>query len=344
MKTKLLFSCLLSSTFLFAQNIFKDDLLTYTPGQVLSGQGSWTNNSTTGGLGSCAGIGCTNATVDNRVMSYLNYGSTTKALTILPNKDGIGRELIPSITNGDLYIGMVLNLTNAFINANDFFRVVNGAISSVGFRMYAEDTGESNGKYKIGIKKAALGNSTEFASDLLNYNSDNLIILKYTFGPNVSDDILSVYINPVYANGEPMTSSATTNVGEDQANDIDRVAFRLNQNVAMPTGAVSLISVARTWFDLGFIPLAINEYDNKPLTIISTQAKNGILAIDSNRAINNATLNIYTITGQLLEKQMISLEPTSNEIIINPIATSSIYLIEVIEITGKKQVQKIIIN
>ena len=44
---------------------------------------------------------------------------------------------------------MVINMSNAAVTANDFFRVVNGIISSVGFRMYVQDTGEGNNKYKM---------------------------------------------------------------------------------------------------------------------------------------------------------------------------------------------------
>jgi hypothetical protein len=344
MKTKLLITCLITSSFLFAQNIFKDDLSTYTAGQVLSGQGSWTNNSTTGGLGGCAGVGCTNATVDSRVMTYLNYGSTTQALTILPNKDGIGREIIPSITDGVFYVGMVINISNTAVSANDFFRVVNGIISSVGFRMYVQDTGEGNNKYKIGIKKAALSNSTEFAPDLLDYNVDNLIILKYEYGSSIADDVLSVYINPIYASGEPVTPSASTNIGEDQADDIDRIAFRLNQTQSMPSGAASLISVARTWFDLGFIPLSIEQFDAASLTVIGSQVSKGLLSINSNMAISNAKLNIYTITGQLIENKTISLEATINDIAINPIRSSSVYIVELLTENGTKFTKKITTN
>lgn len=344
MKKTALILLLIIPAIALSQNIFKDDLTSYTVGQVLSGQGSWTNDSTTGGLGGCAGVGCTNATVGSQTMSYLNYGSTTKVLNILPNKDGVGRELIPSITDGVLYVGMVINMSNAAVTANDFFRVVNGIISSVGFRMYVQDTGEGNNKYKIGIKKGALGNSTEFAPDLLDYNVDNLIILKYAYGSDVADDLLSVYINPDYQSGEPIIPSASTNVGVDQSDDIDRVAFRLNQTQNIPTGAASLVSVARTWYDIGFIPLAVNQFENIPLTIIGNNAKNGSLSIISSRTINDAKLNIYTVTGVLIEKQNLSIENTTNEISINPIQSTGIYIVEIVENTGRRQVQKIKIN
>ena len=86
MKKTTLILLLIIPAIALSQNIFKDDLTSYTVGQVLSGQGSWTNDSTTGGLGGCAGVGCTNATVGSQTMSYLNYGSTTKVLNIYQTK------------------------------------------------------------------------------------------------------------------------------------------------------------------------------------------------------------------------------------------------------------------
>lgn len=342
MKKTLLILSFIITGFVQAQNIFKDDLSTYIVNQLLNGQGSWTNDSLTYGLGGCAGTGCTNSVVIAQNISYPNYGSTTKALKIEPNKDGIGYPISPIVTNGDLYVGMVINISNASGTANDFLRIVNGIISSVAFRMYVQDNG--SGAFNVGIKKGGSSNLTVFAADNLSYNQDHLVIMKYTHLSAVADDVLNVYIDPVYASGEPISPSATTNIGSDQTGTIDRIAFRLNQSQNMPTGAASLVSVARTWFDLGFIPLAVNEYENKRLTIIGNNAKNGSLSIISSRTINDVKLNIYTVTGVLIEKQTLSLENITNEISINPIQAAGVYIVEIIENTRRRQVQKITIN
>lgn len=96
--------------------------------------------------------------------------------------------------------------------------------------------------------------------------------------------------------------------------------------------------------DIGFIPLVVNQFENNPLTIIGNNAKNGSLSIISSRTINDAKLNIYTVTGVLIEKQNLSIENTTNEISINPIQSTGIYIVEIVENTGRRQVQKIKIN
>ena len=330
-------------SFTNAQSIFKDDLSTYIVNSPLNSQGPWTNNSATFGLGGCSGTGCTNANVIAQNMSYPNYGTTTKALKIDAGKDGIGRAISPVVTNGDLYVSMVLNLTSSLANANDFLRVASGVSSNVTFRMYAQPN--ANGAYNIGIKKGGSSNSTVYATDELIYGLDYLIVLKYSHFAGISDDIVKVYINPVYENGEPTLPSATTDIGSDQSGSIDRIAFRLNQNVAMPSGAASLLSIAKNWDSLGFIPLGINNnnFDNL-FTIVGNQAKNGILNISSSKEFSNANVAIYTITGVLVENTKINIQNGNSSIIISPIQASGVYIVQLIDNSGKKYSQKIIIN
>ena len=83
MSKKLLLLALLNSFAMFSQIIFNDDFSSYSTGQPLSGQGSWTNNSSlNGGLGSCSGFGCVSSSIVNNTVSYPNYGTATKSLSI----------------------------------------------------------------------------------------------------------------------------------------------------------------------------------------------------------------------------------------------------------------------
>ncbi len=341
MKKTLLFLILFSLSNTNAQSIFKDNLASYVSYIPLNSQGAWNNSSATGG----GGLGgpcntCTAANVIPQTMGYLNYGTTTKALQINASKDGIGRPIFPVITSGDLYVGLVLNLTNAAANASDFLRVVNGTNAITTFRMYAQLG--TNGGYNIGIKKGAVDNATVFATDELQYNQDNLIILKYAHLPGTNDDVVSVYVNPEYALGEPINPTATVNSGIDQSGNLDRVAFRLNQTLAMPSGAVSLVSVATDWASLGFITLGVKELDAKnPFKIVSNEAENGVLKIKSVTNIGDAKINIYSLTGALVESKPIAINNGDTAININPLHKSTIYLLEITGKTGERFIDKI---
>jgi Secretion system C-terminal sorting domain len=342
MKRKLLILSLLSLGFIQSQNIFKDDFAGYATGVPLSSQGLWTNNTSAPniGLGGCNGTGCTSANVVPQAITYLNYGTTNKVLKIDPNKDGVAHPILPIITGGDFYVAMVLNLTTSNVAPNDFLRIDSGAISNVTCRMLAKD---NTFGFFVGIRKGATSNATVYTPNSYDYSIDHLVVMKYSHQPLGDDDIVSVYVDPVYASGEPAIADATVASGLDQTGTIDRLGFRLNQALAMPTGAAGLVSVSTTWAGLGFVPLATSNFYKNTFVINSAAANSGILSIESTIALNNAKLEIFDIQGRSIENKIVSLQEKNNEISINPITNSGIYIVEITS-ENKKITQKIAIK
>lgn len=353
MNTKLLLTCLFSSCLLTAQNIFKDDLSTYITGTPIHSQGLWShiNDAANGGFGAGAcnpvssGGTCSSSNVVANPLSYLNFGSSGKSIEIAGFLDNPGHPIQPVVIDGDLYVGVVLNLATAptLASASDFFRAANSDTSLITFRLLVQDAGTG---YKVGIKKGGSGNPAVYTDAIFNYSQDNLVILKYSHLSEANDDILNLYMNPDYASGEPAIPSATTNLGIDQSGNIDRIFFRLgfNNTGSLPTGYAGLISAALSWFNLGFIPLSVDQFDRSSFTILGSQASKGLLSLNSKIAISQVTLNIYTITGQLIESKIISLDTNTNDIAINPIHSSSVYIVELLTENGNKFTKKITTN
>lgn len=343
MKIKSILIVLLATFCANAQNIFQDDFNSYIVATPLNGQGTWTNNSSLAGLGNCTPFAtCINATIENIIINYVDYGSAEKAFSIIPDKDGVGT-LFTGVTSGDIYIGFVLNLSNAQANNNsDFFRVMSGNVFNTSCRLYATNT---PGAFFIGVAKAANGNQINFTSNALNYNQDHLIIIKYTLGTGASDDLVSLYIDPVYLNGQPANATISTNVGLDQVGvtGIDRLAFRQNWLNGMPTGKAGLVSVAKTWEDLTFVSLGTQGFSNSNFVMNSINVNSGILSVKSNITLQNGILNIYDIQGRKIENKNISLTENENTIVINPITTAGIYIVEITSEKGKFS-QKIVVQ
>ena len=349
MKKKLLFIALFSIGLLQAQNIFKDDFSTYTVGQELSGQGLWSNSpiAPNVGIGACLPISsmdpCTGTKIIAQPLSYLNYGSSPNSIEIAPIKDGAGRVLSPIVTNGDLYLGIVLNITTAPDAAGspvDFLRVLNGSQFDVAFRLLVKNAGFG---YNIGIRKGASNNATIYTTDLYNYGESVLVIIKYSHLDSFNDDIVKAYINPNYSNGEPLTPSAETANGFDQSGNIDRIAFRLNYNVSasMPSGFAGLVSTSSTWEGLTFEPLGVNQFDKNKLTI-SSSLENGLLNVSSANAIENANLNLYSMTGALLESQTITIPSGNSQITLASKLTTGIYIAQLSDDSGATKSFKIL--
>jgi len=321
----------------WSQNVFQDSFTGYTVNSQLSGQGTWTNNSSNGGLGACAGAICSNAQVVTPGFSYLNYGNSTNALQLLADTDGCGTLFTPTGT-GDVYIGFMVNLTSAVTNPSDFFRVNNGGAFSTAFRMYIKTVSATT--FSIGISK---GSSTAtYTTNSYAFNQNHLIILKYSIASGAADDVLNVYVNPVMANGVPTTPDATTEAGTDPTSALDRLIFRQN-TTGTPTGRAGLVSVAKSWTGLIFPNLDVALPTKASFTINSTDAKAGLLSINATTALDKGTLSIYSIEGKLLESNSISLTPSSNTVSIQPIPTSGVYIVSIAG-NGVQSNQKIFVK
>lgn len=335
--------CILLLAFIkgYSQTIFQDNLNNYTVNTQLSGQGTWTNNSSNGGTGTCTGALCVNAKVLTPGFNYLNYGTSTKSLQLLSDTDGCGTLFTP-VTSGDVYVGFMINVSSAATNPNDFFRVNNGGGFTTAFRVFIKAV--SGNTFSIGISKGAPGNATVYTTNVYSFNQDYLVILKYSHLTGAADDQLNLYVNPVMANGVPTTPDATTNSGTDQSGNLDRLVFRQNTTAATtPTGRAGLVSVARSWTGLIFPNMAASAFSKAHFTINSKNAKNGVLQINALEAIEKATLSIYNLEGKLLENKSITLLNTTNDIGIHPIANEGVYLVS-IEANGEQYSQKVLIN
>lgn len=339
MNKKLLLIALLNCFVSFSQTIFQDNLSNYTTGQTLSGQGTWTNNSSSAGTGACAGVLCTNATVLTPGFSYTNYGTSTKSLQLLADTDGCGTLFTP-ITSGDMYVGFMINVSSAVTSPNDFFRVNNGNSFVTGFRVFIKTV--SANTFTIGISKGTSGNAVVYTTNAYAFNQDCLLILKYSQLAGAADDLLNLYVNPVIANGIPTSPDATTSLGTDQSGTIDRLVFRQNAT-ATPTGRAGLVSVARSWTGLIFPNMSVSQFEKEVFTINSKNSKNGLLGINSTTNLENASLSIYSLDGRLLEKRNINLIDSENSIAINAIQNSGIYIVS-IKGTGINWNQKIYVE
>ncbi len=350
MKKILLFSFSITTMVSIGQNIFRDDLTAYTSGFALHAQGVWSHNTSSPsgpGTGACVPFSATcGATIENNTISYIDYGSSTKTLSLTPNTDGVGHYITPAIATGELYIGMVINISAATSSPIDFFRVLSGSSFNTTFRLIV--TPITGNTFSFGVRKGDTGNVTINTANAYSYNQDHLIIFRYSTLTGANDDELRLYVDPPYISGEPAVPSAISalpnGIGVDQAGNIDRMAFRQNAGPAgMPTGRVGLISASRTWEGLTF-SLANEQFNKETFVIASSQVNQGILNIKSNSTIEKAILTIYDVQGRTIDSESISLNETINDIVINPIRTAGVYIVEILTSTNYRHTQKILVN
>jgi len=342
MKIKLQFCFLFLSLIVSGQTIFSGDFSGYTSNTPLSGQGIWTNNSSNpGGLGTCAGIGCVNTQVKDFSMSYLNYGSTSKAINILPNGDAVGLAF-PAVNSGSVYFSFLLNFSDAVLDpnnasSNDFFRVMGGGNYNTLFRLNAFKVGTN---FVLALQKES---GAKVFTNSLNFNTTYLVVLKYTFNPGATDDVVSLYLNPTMSVTEPSTYTIATSSGSNSSEftSIDRMNFRTNWTT-IPSGYIGLVNVTSSWNNL--LSSSIFSNPEESYNLITSTANSGIITLKlQNELFKNPNYSLFSIDGKLLAKGNIVSQQQENIEVSIPALSKGTYIFT-LEEDMKKETKKFIVH
>jgi Secretion system C-terminal sorting domain len=238
--------------------IFSDDFSAYTTGTQLTGQGAWTNNSSTAGIGACAGFGCTNTQVAASTMAYVGYGAATKAAAISANYDNVGR-IFTNTNAGPVYVAFLLKLTSGIstatgTTAGEFFRIGSGTgFSGYHARIYANAYSTSAaGSFKISASKQGVNSNLSTAATVTDISKTHLVIIKYTINSGTTDDKIDIFVDPIPGASEPTpdgTLSAGTDGGATGTTPINRMIIR-SGDATSPTGQLSNIQMTTSWASL----------------------------------------------------------------------------------------------
>ncbi len=206
------------------------------------------------------------------------------------------------------------------------------------FRLSAYKVGSN---FVLALQKES---GSKVLTSALNFNTNYLVVMKYTFNPGTTDDEISLFINPDVSSAEP-SPSITTNIGSNSSEftSIDRMNFRTNWAV-IPSGYIGLVSVSKSWNSI-LSTSNFSSQNDTTLSIFSNEIKNGKISIlfDSNK-YKNPNYTIFSIDGKnILNGKIFS----NNESNIESISINSLnngtYLF-VLEENGFKETKKFIIN
>ncbi|WP_299116922.1 T9SS type A sorting domain-containing protein [uncultured Winogradskyella sp.] len=320
-----------------SQALFQDSFNGLTSGQELHGQGLWTNATSSGGSGDVFGGVRTNVVAFP--LSYPAYGSSSNSIQSdnTMSSDGPGHLFPSAITSGTFYTSFVINVSDAPPTSGtvyDVIRVLNGSAFSVTLRLFVQESGSG---YNFGIQIGDPSSPKGITTQVYNYNTSYLVVLKYTINGGVVNDTLDLFVNPDYANGEPATptlAAPPTSLSLEYASNVDRFTFVWNiPNSGRFAGHVGLVSVASTWSDLVLSNNDIN-YNNLDVKYI-----NNSKSIQFNDSVTGQ-MNIYNVTGQSIKKLQMN-----NESIVNlSDLKTGIYLSKFTSINGEAKTFKFVVN
>lgn len=326
------------SVCLFSQNLFREDFGTFNTNQTLSGQGNWTNNASSYGLGSCTGSSCTNSSVVQQTVGYLNWGTANRSVVLTPNGDGCG---LPFTTqsSGVFYIGFVLRLTDCSYSSYDFIHLSGSTSQTVALKVHVVKTSAT--QYNVGLSKYS-GNIV-WSSTPYTFNTNQLILIKYGFYSGSNDDILMLYTNPNINGTEPSLPNALTNSGGDNSTTVDRII--LNQmSPNAPTGRIGLFSMAKSWTTLKFSALENTSFTSQDFSIIQN-AQSQSIEVYNGAANDYYEMELYSALGQKMWSS--SMELPAESITTLPIGNSlspGIYFLQINNSNKQKVIKKLMVN
>lgn len=275
-----------TATTTVAPTLLLNEDFNYTVGDLLTAHG-WTAHSGTGGIAV--------ATNSISYSGYLSSGVGNEvSISTTPSEDD--NKTFTGQTSGTVYISFLVNVS-ATSTTGDYFFLVGQSTIGTTFRG------------RIYVKKDALGNlafgiaqsTTPVNYTSLNYalNTTYLIVLKYNFVSGTTNDLASIYINPILNASEPSTGwLSNTDVSGTDLTELGTVALRQAGNVAAKLDG---IRVSKNWTDIvGELPTfsGTGEWSEAARWNLGTAPGttqsvviNGTASINSNVEIAGLTIN-----------------------------------------------------
>jgi len=215
-------------------------------GQALTEDFSYTTGTllTANGYTAFSGAG-TNAITVSAAPGLTYAGSPSSgvgnAITMTTSGEDDSKTFAPTINSGDAYASFLINVTTAQSAGDYFFALYDGAYKG---RVFIKSSGAG---FVFGIAK----NSTTatYEATVRTFSTTYLVVLKYTFNTgNATDDVVSLFVNPVLGLTEPAaTIPATTSGGAGDAVTMDRIAFRQGTAGSASAQIIDAIRVGTTW-------------------------------------------------------------------------------------------------
>ncbi len=163
------------------------------------------------------------------------------------------------ITDGPVYVAMLVNVQNvtdqiyftAFGTTNSSNTIKDGVSFTGPYGATFVVPSSTEGKYTLGIGKNTSSPSATSSKEL-DYNTTNLVVLKYTAIPGTTNDTFEAWINPVAGIAEPTPElSATVNQGDPTRGIASFALCQATGSVKKsPEMLVGPIRIATSWSEL----------------------------------------------------------------------------------------------
>jgi len=214
----------------------------YSTPSGLVGQGGWAAHS---------GAGTNAQTVNAGNLSYAGYPSSGIGALLGPiatSGEDTNRGFT-GITSGTAYFSALINVASSQTTGDYFIHFCDGLITSNTFRgrvFVKKDASSTN--YALGIQFGSTLNAV-YTPFSFTPGSTHLIVVKYTYNAGATNDVASLFVDPVINCNEPAATVTTTDATQADATNLDFICVRQGSATAAASVQVDGIRVANNWID-----------------------------------------------------------------------------------------------
>jgi len=287
----------------------------YAVGTTLGTQSGWANVNTGDDIVATAGN-----------LSYTGYPEVGNSVSF----GGTGIDTFLStvdVTTGMVYYSFLMNIGSmaSVTDANGGY--ISGVASSTtnyGGTLWTKRVDDNT--FNLGIEvRTATAASTTWTSDNYITGTTYFVVVGYNLGANLSDDAVSLWVNPVVNSTEPTPTITDTHAATDLTL-VNRFFFRQDSTTETPPSLqIDALRVGTTWADVTSSTLGIQSNEISGLNIYPNPVTNGTLYI--NTKLNaEKDITIYNVLG----KEVLNTTTASNSVNISKLS-AGVYVVKVIE-------------
>lgn len=299
----------------------------YTVGNSLGSEQKWTNVNSGDNIVSATGN-----------LSYT--GLTTAGNSISFAADGIDCfSPITSTNSGTVYYSFLMNISSmaGVTDANGGYLAGFGETNTnLGATLWTKRVDDTNFNLGIEVRTANAANTT-FTSTTYQTGQTYFVVVGYTFNPTTtSDDVVSLWINPVVNNPEPSATLTDTHAATDLLN-VSRFFFRQDSATKTPAVQIDELRIGTAWADV--VPQVAGLADNNinGLTMYPNPLKGNTLFLTSTA---NAAMSVQIF--DLLGKEVLKSNVMNNTVNVSGL-NAGVYMVKVTE-EGKTATRKLVIQ
>ncbi|MFZ4797024.1 MAG: T9SS type A sorting domain-containing protein [Bacteroidia bacterium] len=201
--------------------------------------------------------------VANSGLTYTGYNLSAigNAAKLDTAGQDIYRDLFSSVSTGNIYTSMMINIGKATTTGDYFFAYLpQSSTTNYTSRLYAKAV--STGFYKIGISKgsSATTETTVYSIDSFALNVTSLLVIKYQFNAGLLNDSVMVYnFTSGFPTTEPTIPTVATIGGTTtDATSLGRLAMRQGTAANAPRLLIDGIRSSTSWSDLNTAAVSIS--------------------------------------------------------------------------------------